>query len=159
MTNDDNEHSADINIEVPAGRLTFTGYPAKILVEASATAVQSLSTATELASSTGYDEIATTGHALKGSLQSIFNITDSNVTIYQIENVNINQETIIEIQNQINDYTTTLEANNVPFFDCKDAYDQCMSGATDALQRLHCRVLYSGCLGDRATSTIKSFIK
>lgn len=153
LTNDDDEDNGDINIEVPAGKLSITGFPAGVLVQSGNTAVHSLSTASELASSTGHDELATATDTLQTSLQSVFNITESNVNIYQIQTVNINQPTITEIQNQINNYSTTLEANNVPFFDCKDAFDQCMRDAADTGGQLHCWVLYAGCLSNKVITT------
>lgn len=159
MTKDDNENSANTNIMARTAQLTVTGHRAEILLEASATAVQSLSTATEIASSTGHDEIATTGKALQGSLQSVFNITDSNVTIYNFTTINIiEQQSITVIENQIENYTAALEASNVPFFDCKDAFDKCMSNAADGGEQFHCKLLYSACLAKQGTSTLTPFL-
>lgn len=159
MTKKDNEDSADINITVPTGGLRVEGFSAGALVQASATAVNSLSTATEIASSTGHDEIAATGKALQGSLQSVFNITDSNVTIYNFPTVNIiEQQSITIIESQINNYTTAMEASNVPFFDCKDKFDKCMSNAADAGAQLHCKLLYSACLANKGASTFIPFL-
>ncbi len=156
MTNDDNEHSADTKITVPSGSLTITGFPAGVLVQSGNTAVQSLSTATDVASSTGHDDVATASEALQVNLQTNFQVTADNVNIYQQQTININQQTITEIHNQIENYTMTLEANNVPFFDCKDAYEKCMSGAADTAEKLHCQAVYVGCLGYRAITAFTS---
>ena len=128
-------------------------------MQASSTAVQSLSTATEIASSTGHDEIAATGKALQGSLQSVFNITDSNVTIYNFPTINIiDQQSITVIENQIENYTAALKTSNVPFFDCKVAFDKCMSNAADGGEQFHCKLLYSACLANRGASTLTPFL-
>ena len=154
MTNDDNEDNGDHNIEVPSGSLTITGYPAGVLVEAGNTAVQSLSTATDVANSTGHGDVATASEVLQTSLQTNFHVTADHVNIYQQQTININQQTITEIHNQIENYTKTLEAHNVPFFECKEAYEQCMSGAVDTGEKLHCQAVYAGCLGYTAITKL-----
>ena len=158
MTNGDNEDNGDHDIEVPSGSLTITGFPAGVLVQSGNTAVQSLSTATEIASSTGHDVLATATDTLQVNLQTSFHVTADHVNIYQQQTININQQTITEIHNQIENYTKTLEAHNVPFFDCKDAYEQCMSGAADKAEKLHCQAAYAGCLGHTVITKLTPFL-
>lgn len=153
MTNDDNEDNGDHNIEVPSGSLTMTGYPAGVLVEAGNTAVQSLSTATDVASSTGHEDVATATEALQITFQQHFHITGDHVTINQDQTVNVNQQINTVIQNQINNCITALEASGVPFFDCKDKFDQCMRDAAGTAGQLYCRALYGACLSNRAITT------
>ena len=158
MTNGDNEDNGDHDIEVPSGSLTITGFPAGVLVEAGNTAVQSLSTATEIASSTGHDDVATATEALHLDLRTRFHVTANQVNIYQQQTININQQTITEIHNQIENYTKTLEAHNVPFFECKEAYERCMSGASDTGEKLHCQAVYAGCLGSTVITKLTPFL-
>jgi hypothetical protein len=158
LTNDDNEHNGDHAIEVPSGSLRITGFPAGVLVEAGNTAVQSLSTATDVASSTGHDDVATATEALQVNLQTRFHVTSNHVNIYQQQTININQQTITEIHNQIENYTKTLEAHNVSFFECKEAYEQCMSGAADTGEKLHCQAVYAGCLGCTVITKLTPFL-
>ena len=154
MTEDDDEHSGHLYIEVPAGRLELTGHPAEVLVEASATAVQSLSDSSIVASSSGYNELATATEVAQVHLQQTFNITGGHVTINQPQTITITQHTISEVHNQVESLASTLEANNIPFFDCKNEFDQCMSAAVNMGEQLHCRVIYFGCLAQRVISTL-----
>ncbi len=159
MTKEDDKRKGDVNIEVPAGQLKLTGYPAGVLIQASSTAVQSLSAAFTLASSTGYGDIATATEGLQVHLQQIFHITGGNVTINQPQTITVTQQFITEVGNQVNHLTNTLEANDIPFFDCKSAFYQCMNGAADMAARLHCRVIYASCLAQKVSSTLSPFAK
>ena len=159
MTKEDDKRKGGVNIEVPAGQLKLTGYPAGVLIQASSTAVQSLSAAFTLASSTGYGDIATATEGVQVQFQQIFHITGGNVTINQPQTITVTQQSITEVENQVNHLTNTLETNAIPFFDCKSAFDQCMNGAAGKGAQLHCRVLYASCLAQRVSSTLSPFTK
>ncbi len=131
LTKEDDKRKGGVNIEVPAGQLKLTGYPAGVPVQASSTAVQSLSAASTLASSTGYGELATATEGVQVHFQQIFHITGGNVTINQPQTITVTQQSITEVKNQVNHLTNTLEANDIPFFDCKSAFDQCMNDAVN----------------------------
>ena len=115
MTKEDDKRRGDVTIEVAADQLKLTGYPAGVLIQASSTAVQSLSTASTLASSTGHVELATATQGAQVNIKQIFHITAGIVNINQPQTINVTQQSITEVENQVINLTNTLEANGIPF--------------------------------------------
>lgn len=148
MTNKKDKSTRDIDIEVPSGTLFVTGHAAEALVEASATAVDSLSTASLSASSVGYDEVATATEALQLTIHQTYYITGP-VTINQQQSFTLTQQSAAQIEQQIKDVTETLTAQGVPCFDCKEAFHRCMADAGGTGARHHCRLIYAACLGHK----------
>jgi hypothetical protein len=134
---------------------TFKDFPVIMagIVEASSTAVESLSTASEVATETGHVDLATASDLVQVPFKQVINNYGGTINIQQ--SIDVIQQLSVVTENQIHHFTETLKANDIPFYDCDEKHKECMSEATDAWARFKCRGLYAACLGYRVSEALR----
>lgn len=145
----------------PPGKIVPVGQASEVntagavsVVQASAQAVKSLSVASSTATATGHLDIAAATDQLQASFQQNINNYKGSVVINQV----VDFDLAIQTENQINHYTETLKATNVPFFDCDEKYQACLRDAKDGPAKWKCRAVYAACLGYRVSETLRPII-